>query len=103
MWPNAWVAAVAFAWAMPLLAGVAVVAWLGALLPAAHLESLRAGLPALFFAAYLAEDAERCGPPAGRTCAALLPASCANLKGVALIRTPGSSHLRQLCGGNEEP
>lgn len=71
MWPNAWVAAVAFAWAMPLLAGVAVVAWLGALLPAARLEASRAGLPALFFAAYLAEDAERCGPPAGRTCAAL--------------------------------
>ena len=71
MWPNAWVAAVAFAWAMPLLAGVAVVAWLGALLPAARLEASRAGLVALFFAAYLAEDAERCGPPPGRTCAAL--------------------------------
>ncbi len=71
MWPNAWVAAVAFAASMPLLAAQAVVAWLGALLPGAHLEATRSTLPSLFFAAFLAESAPRCGPPPGRTCAAL--------------------------------
>ena len=71
MWPNAWVAAVAFAASMPLLAAQAVVAWLGALLPGAHLEAAQATLPSLFFAAFLAESAPRCGPPPGRTCAAL--------------------------------
>jgi hypothetical protein len=72
MWPNAWVAAVAFAGAMPLLAALAVVAWLGALLPGAHLEARRSGLPSAFFAAFLAEAAPRCGPPPDSTCAAPL-------------------------------
>ena len=70
MWPNAWVAAVAFAGAMPLLAALAVVAWLGALLPGAHLEARRSGLPSAFFAAFLAEAAPRCGPPPDSTCEA---------------------------------
>ncbi|KAK9832711.1 hypothetical protein WJX81_002865 [Elliptochloris bilobata] len=83
MWPNAWVAAVAFAGAMPLLAAVAVVAWLGALLPGAHLEVTRSQLPSLFFAAFLAEDAPRCGPPAGRTCAlCVFPAATCIATGV---------------------
>jgi len=61
---------VAFAGAMPLLAALAVVAWLGALLPGAHLEARRSGLPSAFFAAFLAEAAPRCGPPPDSTCEA---------------------------------